>query len=206
MRRLFFFFIAISFVLSPAQAALISTNDSSFGADSITLDTSNNLEWLDLTFSTGYSFDDLSTEFLSGGLFDGFRLATIEEVQTLFDSASLPAIGSTTDDFTAVDALISLVGATSNQDGYLQSLGLTGSAGSFSGSHLVTGLDFLWFNGDPLYELTGGLSYGSSFGPDTVGAWLVRGVDAAVPAPSTLTLMAVALMLIIGTRITKQPC
>lgn len=65
-------------------------NDSSLPTSSdgmnITRDTSTNLEWLDLTVTTGSSFNDVSAQLTAGGTLDGFRFATTSEVAALWSS------------------------------------------------------------------------------------------------------------------------
>jgi hypothetical protein len=85
-----------------AQATLLSVPDSEgafAGAGAVTFDDVNNVEWLDLTFSTSRSFNDVSGQFGSGGDFEGWRHATGAELTTLFASGGfspLPFSGSTT--------------------------------------------------------------------------------------------------------------
>lgn len=197
MKKFVLFVLFFGFSIA-ANASLISLDDAGFGADSVTSDTESGLDWLDLNFSTGLSYNQLIAETSGGGMFDGFRLAEISEIQTLFDAAGLPAIGSTTSDFGAVDALIDLIGSTSNQGSFLQSLGITATPGEGSG-HLVTGLDFFTSGGIPFYVLTEGLTYANNTSFDTVGGWLVRDV-AAVPEPGLPMLMFGGLMAIFVTR------
>ena len=81
--------LIFSLNISSAQAAFIS-QDSSFGADTITFDTDTGLEWLDLTESTGLSVNEVQAELGAGGLYEGFTFATRSEIETLFfDSAGI---------------------------------------------------------------------------------------------------------------------
>lgn len=195
LNKCILFFIS-AIIFSPAQASLISADDIYFGTDAITYDTDSNLKWLDLTYSKGYSYNELSAETVSGGLFYGFHIATIDEVQTLFDSALLPSIGTGTTDFAAVNALIDLIGFTSIQDSYLQAFGITSSPGSFDGGYRVAGLDYVEVGALSYYSTLGGLTYSASLGPDSVGVWLV-GESIRIPEPTTFSIFISGLIMII---------
>lgn len=85
------FFLAAVLGVPLAQAALISVDDPVFGAGSVTRDTDTGLEWLDLTSSTGRSYDQVSVEFSVGGDFAGWRYGTESELnQLFFSSADIP--------------------------------------------------------------------------------------------------------------------
>lgn len=167
-----------------------------------TTDTVSEFDWLDLTASQSFSYNELIVETAAGGLFEGYQLATIAEVDTLFDAAGLPASGNDTIDFAAVDALIDLIGATSSQDSFLESFGITATPGIGSG-HRVTGLDFFFDSSIPTYALIGGLTYSDTFGPDIAGGWLVRETT-VVPLPPALILFGTAIVGLIGFKRRRQ--
>ncbi|MDX1410273.1 MAG: hypothetical protein R3330_19115, partial [Saprospiraceae bacterium] len=79
-------------------AALSAQNDPVFGNNSITTDSETGLDWLDLGLSTGKTVAYVSSQFGTGGAYDGFRHATRAEVLTLFHNAGIPDIdtGATT--------------------------------------------------------------------------------------------------------------
>lgn len=56
------------------------------GDNLATLDYSTGLEWLDFSQTAGMSIDQVRIETEAGGLFDGWRLPTGEEVTTLFNN------------------------------------------------------------------------------------------------------------------------
>lgn len=58
---------------SDIHAALMSANDSFFGDNSLTFDTSTNLAWLDLSITAGISFNQVSSELGIGGIYSGYR-------------------------------------------------------------------------------------------------------------------------------------
>ncbi|MEO0972333.1 MAG: hypothetical protein AAFX85_04500 [Pseudomonadota bacterium] len=76
------------FAGSLAHAALVS-QDSAFGANTITLDTDTGLEWLDWDLTIGLSFDEVVAELAAGGAYEGFRFATNDEVGTLWINAGI---------------------------------------------------------------------------------------------------------------------
>ncbi|MCP4284786.1 MAG: PEP-CTERM sorting domain-containing protein [Gammaproteobacteria bacterium] len=186
--------LLVTFCLSlSAQASLISNNDAGFGANSITTDTDSSLDWLDLTFSKGFSYNQLVTETSAGGIFDGFRLAMMGEVQSLFGAASLPTTTTDITDLATVNVLIDLIGATRSQGSNLETLGVTGTAGGV-GSHLGAGLDFFLANGAPMYRVgLGNISYGNTFSATTIGGWLVRD-SLSVPEPPEILLFVTGIL------------
>lgn len=73
-------------IVFDTYAAIISLNDSAFGDSALTRDTNQGLDFLDLEFSKGLSFDDVSAQLGIGNTFDGFRFATQIEVITLVNN------------------------------------------------------------------------------------------------------------------------
>ncbi|MCP4004353.1 MAG: hypothetical protein GY725_09170 [bacterium] len=67
----------------PAFAVLETATDINFGANSLTRDTATGLDWLDVPYSTGRAYTDISGKFGAGQEFEGYRFATISEVITL---------------------------------------------------------------------------------------------------------------------------
>jgi hypothetical protein len=63
--------------------------DGPFGPGTLTLDPATGLEWLDVTLSTQYSYDELLPELAPGGVFEGYRLATVDEVLTFWSDAGI---------------------------------------------------------------------------------------------------------------------
>ena len=81
--------LVLSFA-SISNAAIISIDDSVFGADSLTRDTETNLDWLDLTNTNGLSYGYVLSQLNAGGLYDGYRYATLTEVQSLLLKLAFP--------------------------------------------------------------------------------------------------------------------
>lgn len=55
----------------------------------LTVDSDTGFEWLDLTISTGFTFDEVQAELGAGGLFEGFRFATAPEIATYWQNAGV---------------------------------------------------------------------------------------------------------------------
>src|SRR2546426_3565128 len=99
MRLVTLLFVLFTALIGTANAALISRDWHNPGDNLLTLDTSTNLLWLDLPVSqlfTGAgslgSFDFVSGQLGPGGMFQGFRYATSDQVNRLFTDAGLPVI------------------------------------------------------------------------------------------------------------------
>lgn len=192
MRKTIIAAILLSVQALPAGAALVALDDPAFGAGALTRDTASGLDWLDLAFSTPYSYNGIVAETGAGGLFAGFRLAEAVEVGALFAAAGLPATSSLTLDFAPIDALIGLLGATSEQGGFLEIFGVTATPSG--GGRLVAGLDFFLDGGVPTYAVSlGGPVYGENTNFPTVGGWLVREAT-AVPEPPLAPMLAIGLL------------
>jgi hypothetical protein len=63
-----------------AQAALIANGD-------FTTDTDTRLDWMDHSFSVGLSLDQVNAELGAGGLFEGWSVATLDQVHTYLTNA-----------------------------------------------------------------------------------------------------------------------
>ncbi len=194
----------ISLCLSclPANANLIQASNPSFGLNSVTTDTSTGLSWLDLTASAGLSYQQVIAGTQSGGIFNGFRFATAQEVLGLYTSAGIPGTGDYPAADPSIQSLISLVGATSSQDGHPQTIGITGT--SYSGGQVVSSLDFFYASGVPTYRVSGvpgdALTYGVNTSFPGVGSWLVT----SVPEPASASIYFLAVAGLMGFRILQR--
>lgn len=165
--------------------ATIISMDTSFGQDTMTLDTNTGLGWLDITLSTPYSYDQILLELMPGGGFDGFRLAALSEVTAFWQNAGIPTIGNdfVSENYAPIRNLMGFVGITGLGAGNLGDgrwfdfvLGHTAdleSGGSHDNWVYVATLGA--YDGD----LTGRASYGvvprDNSNPNH-GSWLVKQV------------------------------
>jgi hypothetical protein len=179
----------------PAKATLIQADDPRFGLNSLTVDTTTRLAWLDLTASAGLSYRQVLADTQPGGIFSGYRFATAQEVLTLYASAGIPGTGEypgSAPGDQSILTLISLIGATSFQDGQPETFGISGTA--VLNGQVVPGLDFLYVSGVPTYAVSGvpgqTLVYGEDTSFPTVGSWLVSPVPES--ADSSIYVLAAA--------------
>jgi len=187
--------LALLFSALSIKANLIQADSPRFGQNALTIDSSTGLAWLDLPFSANYSYLQAVAATQPGGVFEGFRHATVQEVLTLYTDAGIPGTGTfpeSSDATQAILSLISLVGATSFQDGHPQTIGITGTV-DFPGGRRAAILDFGYVDGVPSYLVTGSvLTYGETFSATGVGNWLVY----QVPEPSSSLLVIIGAVLI----------
>jgi hypothetical protein len=195
-----------------AQATLLSVPDSEgafAGAGAVTFDDVNNVEWLDLTFSTSRSFNDVSGQFGSGGDFEGWRHATGAELTTLFAAGGfspLPFSGSTTQQ---MGDLIDQLGRTHGlssvwgiPDWNIRAVGLYDdqlSGGSVGLASLRTFLsDSGMSNGD-----VATINLGASPDSPTAANWLMRST-VPIPEPSSLVLLGSGVIFLGASRRHKR--
>lgn len=178
----------------PARANLIQADDPQFGANSLTIDTTSGLAWLDLTASAGLSYQQTLADTQPGGIFSGFRFATAQEVLTLYTAADIPGTGYFPAATQSILSLIDLIGATTFQDGHPEAIGISGTADS--GGRVVPLIDFLYVDGVPTYDVSGvppSLIYGENTSASGVGNWLVYQIPES-PDPSIYVLAAIGLI------------
>ena len=199
-------FIVLSASVNYSGATLIST-DSSFGDDTITYDTETGKKWLDITLSTSYSYNSVQPELEAGGIFEGYRLATRDDVLSFWDHAgiNLDLLGSFNEqNFEPVTGLMALVGVTGVNTGNL------GGGNYFD--YTVGCIDELRREGwnyvaslgsDPDPTITGRASFGwvpVDNNNSRHGAWLIDTESAPVPIPGAIWLLGSGLIGLVGFR------
>ena len=181
-----------SFSTSSVHASSLISGDSEFGPDTVTIDTTTGLEWLDWTVTTDISYNDMVLLLAPGQIYDGWRHATNEEVAELFSDYGLQHIDDYQPNTTPpVDGLIDLIGETlTSWVGTPGSLAFT--ATPFDYGYLFIGvLDQDGGLASPGYASTHlNVSDPASYGA-SMGNALVRLSQSTVPEPSTLALLLI---------------
>lgn len=180
---------------APARALLIDQGVT-------TLDTATNLQWLDLTESTGRSFDDVSGQFGGGGDFAGWRHANAAEVSALFTSQGFAPGYDSSPTTAAMFLLIQLFGETallpSGSGVQAATFGLYDD--SATGTLPLAGiavLEQIHFNsGAPGYDRSHvvGDNVPTDIAPSIYGHWLVRNAATTeIPAPGAVAILAIGI-------------
>jgi hypothetical protein len=193
-------FVAISITLlitaSPIHAALYQTNSPTFGPNSVTVDTSTQLGWLDLNESAGLTYNQVSSEMQAGEAFYGFRYATEQEVIGLYTAAGLTpsANGDTSHYYPAsspsIQLLFSLIGTTGIINGHPGIIAMSGTSDS-SGLYRSPSIYSFQINGNTEYWVSGdSVNYGSTYSFPELSSWLVE----PVPEPSSAQLLMTAVV------------
>ncbi len=196
-----------SFASTPAQSALILQDWLTPGDGYIVRDTNTNLEWLNLTQSNGLSYSYVTSQFGSGGQFEGMRYASNNEVITLWASYFGIDLSSTAYPLgpevpgyrdpgvrLASEALgTGISGGTDPQSGpnaNYNLIGITGDIRLDTGHQFILGARTMW--SDTLYYSAIDPWYSASSGDPAptdaiaTGSYLVR--PSAVPVPAAIWL------------------
>lgn len=170
---------------SPVRASLYLSSDPIFGPNSVTVDTSTGLGWLNLSFTTDLSYNQVIAETQPGGIFAGFSFATVQQVDGLYASAGIPATGNYPQATPAIAYLFSLIGTTGLYNGYPGFIARSGTsfgAGNTAGNYAPA---IYLFHADSVLTYTVSVTQqGSAPGnaaPD-LGNWLVEEVPEPVSA------------------------
>ena len=204
MRTIFVKWALTGFVIGLAGSVpgqvLVSADDPRFGPNSLTVDTRTGLTWLDLPFSSVFSYLQAEAATQSGGQFAGFRHATALEVLSLYNSAGFGEglVGQSDPNYPNAVALMSMVGETYPG----AAVGISGTLNG-TGQALAPWIGYSSFNNvDGIMLTTSRQSpgtYSALYDLDihypTVGNWLVE-----VPEPSVS-----ALLLIVPALLTWKP-
>lgn len=109
-------------------SCLISINVNAELVDNgkITSDTQTGIDWLDLTETSGLSYDYVSSQLGSGGRFEGWSFASREQINTFFSNAGFVKKLKTSSNIAPVSKVLNLWGVIS-----LRSDGETGDRSKF---------------------------------------------------------------------------
>lgn len=198
LKRTILSIFTLVFAAAPSvNASLYLTNNAKFGPNSITVDTSTGLGWLNVSEAAGLSYQQVLSDTQDGGLFSGFRFATVQEVLQLYSSAGLTpsAYGDTAHYYPvsspAIQTFFSLLGTTGTHNGLPGIVALSGTSPDGGVGYLaptVYGWDYAqqyWVNSG---QGVGSTEYGANFSYPTVSSWLVE----SVPEPSVAALLVLA--------------
>jgi hypothetical protein len=202
--------------VNTTQAAFVSGNSAIYGTGAFTLDTSTNLQWLDLSVSQGQTYNFVSSQLGSNGIYSGFRYATYWEVYYLVQNFELFSSSR----FQAAQNLFSYLGTGATQIQYewdwendagmlatYEFLEGTIANTSYLGSHRTFGVG-------ACYEKLGGtcgdggrytttMFSGYSWDSSPSFHWLVR--TSPVPVPPSIWLMISGLVAFYGRfRLTRS--
>lgn len=176
---------------SPISAQVIEIDSDIFGPGTLTRDTVQGLDFLDLEDTLGRSFQDVSSQLGSGGEFEGFRYATFDEIESLVSNYNSPATPPGTPRLTA------LLDVATNLFGSDFSTGLSADLGPDGGIQIVSIIE----NTSPSANQT--IEVAVDRVSPTTGSFLVTS-SSAVPEPNSVSLCAVLFMGVLARR-KKQP-
>jgi hypothetical protein len=183
---------------STARAVLVQVNDPLIDGNftytrdgfNITRDTQSGLDWLDVTLSTGYSYNQVVEQLGDGRAFEGFHFAMEAELVVLFEHAGLD-IDAHTPVEPAIE-LLDLVGISveSRGGGHIAGFFNDGDIDSSVGLATLiapTGREerynvIIWKN-----------SRSSSQVSSITGSWLVRDTPTNVPEPAAFLMCTIGL-------------
>ncbi len=151
------------------------------GDSLLTQDSGSGLEWLDITETAGLTFDFVVSELGTGGQFEGFRVATGQELDALATNGGMTP-GNLTSNYAPVQILMSLLGCTSDCGA-----GSDDNYGRFASSQSAGFHDLYSFQIIP-ENPSGFAGLGGNAGDDAAaslfGTWLVRAFS-PVPVEKT---------------------
>lgn len=180
---------AVGLSATPATAVLIDNGLT-------TLDTDQNLIWLDISESLNRSYNDVAGQFGTGSDFEGYRHATTSEVTTLFTNAGFAPPYFSLPDTSPMALLIFLLGGTiAPTTEEATASGMFDDSDSAPGAN-VGGATLIWESDDEFFDaafVTPNIQDPTESLP-TVGHWLVRDVATQVSAPAGGALFAMGLI------------
>ena len=185
----------ISLLLSShVNAVLVSADLYSTDDGLITIDTDTGLEWLDFSSTNAMSYNDISAQLTTGGTWDGWRYATVQEIESLLNAAGGNGVYgrfSSAENEGVYANLIDLMfpGYTRN---YLR-IFMDGPNVTYHATTVINGMDDQGDWLDPYYSGDDTRPY---YAGSDISSALVR--TSVVPVPAAAWLFASGLMGLIG--------
>jgi len=180
-----------------ANAAIISVDLQTPGDNLVTRDTDAGLEWLDVPLTVNLSFDYVSSQFGSGGQFEGWRYASNSEVITLLDHA-----GGDGNYVAGSFGNGALVGFLAPKLGYTQTVNSASVVTAITGDYTSTPSFLrsyvqLGYSTSQTYAILDNTDLADNQARNYSGSALVRAVS-FVPVPSAVWLFGSGLIGLIG--------
>lgn len=171
-----------------------------------TTDKLSGLEWLDVSETSGRSYNDVSSELGAGGEFEGWRYATSSELLTLVSNWTGQIITAThqvlfPEGEGSIDGLVSLLGPTSSdffssdENAFVKGILADPIGGWHHQAAFLFNLDLNEEDADFIFANAG--PYSDYFTDSTYGSFLVRDAQiSAIPLPPAILLFASAVGLL----------
>ncbi|MEW8000470.1 MAG: PEP-CTERM sorting domain-containing protein [Candidatus Thiodiazotropha endolucinida] len=191
-------FLFLIYFSSVAKGSLVEVDYLTSGDKLLTKDLNTGLYWLDLNQTTNISYQDMLFSLEPGGLFDGFRYASVADVNQLQESAGLfSGLFFTANPYyrQRIEDLISKVGITRENSGSLYSNGITKdpftpTTNTNTNDRILRGFSLTL--GSSAYQ--GVVADGIA--SESIGSWLVRDTITTVPVPGSILLFLSGLSLL----------
>ena len=186
----------------PAAGGLVAADYQTPGDALLTLDPDTGLEWLDLTLTAGWSYNEIVAGALGLLTTEGFRYATTAEVGAFFEHAGL-LINQLEwlEPVDAAEALLQLIGTTYQDDYDQVTFGYTADPSPFvAANQTISSVGIHDFDGIRSYAAVATLndSYGADSSHISVGSWLVR--PALIPEPGSGLLLIAGSAALLGLK------
>jgi hypothetical protein len=181
-----------------AKANLIESTAPGFGADSLLIDTSTQIGWLNLSETAGLSYDQALADTQPGGLFSGYTFATAQQILGLYDDAGVKP-GDYVLSNSSVQSFISLIGnigPINTYPGFIANSATSAGAGA----QVAPSIYATEINGSEGYLVsvtTGSSNYGDTTSEPDLANWLII----TVPEPNVF---AIAITGLIGLALIRR--
>jgi len=201
MKKLIYLFIML-ICLSPimVHAVFIEVDLNTAGDTLITRDTETGLDWLDLSATINFSYEEILIKLQQDEQYKGFRYADMAEIETLWHNAGIFDFSNTyvPENFLPIKNFIPLIGATSSFGVF--SIGIYGEQ-TMGGYQRTASLQY-W---DDIQSGKANLIYNGilpTLASSSHGSYLVKEQN-TVPEPSTFILIISGLFLSLVRKINK---